>query len=87
MPQSFTKIVGSIEKRIIESGSKMFSKILRRNLKSGSYVGSIVNGSRIAVRELDKANLLADKFREIFISDNDGIPVFRAQISEPIPRG
>lgn len=83
--KALQKYNGSIEKRIIQSGNKAgFYKLLRRNLKSGSYVGSIVNGSQVAVTELDKANVLADKFCEVFLSDDEGMPVFRAEASEPM---
>lgn len=72
-----------IEKKIIETGNKeKFYKFLRKKLRDTSVIGSLKSGDSLVVTDEAKADILADKFCEVFIDDNGICPDYSPVIHQ-----
>lgn len=75
----------NLEKRIIYSNHKRgFFKFLNKRMKTKCSIPSLQKGESRAFSDMDKANVLADKFAEVFIQSDDNNSTFNAAVNIPM---
>lgn len=83
--QALKKYNANIEKRMLESGRKRnFYRFLSNKLRERDPIESIMKDDVVAVLDADKAEILADKFCEVFLDDTSELPTYIPEVSEPM---
>lgn len=83
--KALQKFNSNVEKKVLESGSSSkFYRYLTRRLSDNRLINCIVKDGRMAIADDDKAELLADKFCEVFLEDNYELPNYNPGVCEPM---
>ncbi|KIH53315.1 hypothetical protein ANCDUO_16560, partial [Ancylostoma duodenale] len=83
--QQLDKYNRNVEKNVVVGGGKQaFYRFLNHKLKVSHRLPCLRKGDKIAVLEVEKANLLADKFCDVFSEDINETPDFERDVEYPM---